>query len=92
MDIEYHRPCPTCSPNNDFGYVCPVPILDGTIPLGENVPAGHEMSLCGLIIPYRGIDEEKCGECSNFVCQNFGGPDHDCQNSTVETFQGIPIF
>ena len=91
--IEYYRPCPTCSPNNGFGYVCPIPILENVSRLDEPYPVGHTWCTgCRLLIPTRGVEEEKCSTCNRYVCQGFGGPNSRCAYPTVKKFGGIEVY
>lgn len=48
---EYARPCPHCSPHNQFGWTCPTPVVDPSVDaenawhLDEGAPPGH--AFCG---------------------------------------------
>ena len=70
----FHDPCPTCDPNNRFGYVCPVPVP--TAP-GQQIPRdfvvqGHQFcGFCGNLMPVRGIVEEVCASCSTYSCNSI---------------------
>ncbi|KAF9071181.1 hypothetical protein BDP27DRAFT_533698 [Rhodocollybia butyracea] len=60
ISAEYARPCPHCSPNNPYGWICPQPIPDPVVDpdhawhLDDGIPTGHS----------------QCGNCETFLALN----------------------
>ena len=89
----FHDPCPTCDPNNRFGYICPFPVP--TAP-GQQIPRdlavqGHQLcGFCGNLMPVRRIVEEICASCNTYSCHTINA--NDCLDSMLLKFGGISSF
>lgn len=93
MDYIFHGPCPTCDPNNRFGYVCPipVPIAPGQRITHDLVAQGHKFcGCCGDLMPLRGVLEEICASCGTYSCHSIRG--NECPHSKLTKFGGTMNF
>lgn len=93
MDHIFHGPCPTCDPNNRFGYVCPVPvpIAPGQRITQDLVVQGHKLcGFCGDLMPLRDILEEICASCGTYSCHGIRA--NECPDSMLTKFGGTMNF
>ncbi|KAJ3747103.1 hypothetical protein DFH05DRAFT_773904 [Lentinula detonsa] len=75
ISTEYARPCPHCSPNNVYGWSCPIPIPDPTVDLehawhiDDGFPTGHvQCGNCETFLALRAPSTTKCDFCKTHFC------------------------
>jgi len=83
------QPCPTCSPHNRWGYVCPNPVPPRGQPISEASRIGHYFCefTCNKILPRRNLPQEKCAGCHREGGCNLY-PDGLCDGGRFLTFEG----
>ncbi|KAJ3842804.1 hypothetical protein F5878DRAFT_359975 [Lentinula raphanica] len=75
ISAEFARPCPHCSPNNVYGWSCPVPIPDPTVDLDrawhidDGLPTGHvQCGNCENYTALRAPSTSRCDFCKTYFC------------------------
>ncbi|KAJ3928383.1 MAG: hypothetical protein NXY57DRAFT_525959 [Lentinula lateritia] len=75
ISAEYARPCPHCSPNNTYGWSCPLPIPDPAVDLehawhlDDGLPTGHvQCGNCETFLALRAPSTTRCDFCQTYFC------------------------
>ena len=91
---QFHSPCPTCNPENEFGHVCPEPIPThpGLRILASVMPKNHYQCAfgCKRILPLRNLELEKCPCCRRPSCSVLYNESSRpyCLGSLLRKFEG----
>ncbi|EIW80992.1 hypothetical protein CONPUDRAFT_56042 [Coniophora puteana RWD-64-598 SS2] len=74
-NLDYVRPCPHCSPNNQFGWSCPEPVVDYAVDaehawhLDDGSPPGHAYcGNCENLLALLAPSTTKCDFCQVSFC------------------------